>query len=90
MKDIGLVKQVSNRLSVVVACYNVAEYLPECLDSILAQSFNNLEVILIDDCSDDGTAEIVDDYAQQHVNFKAVHNADNLGPSASRNLGITL
>ncbi|MGA3433293.1 bifunctional glycosyltransferase/CDP-glycerol:glycerophosphate glycerophosphotransferase [Lactiplantibacillus plantarum] len=90
MKEKGLVKQESNQLSVIVACYNVAEYLRDCLDSLLAQTFKNFEVIMIDDHSDDDTSTIIDEYAQQYDNFKAVHNEQNFGPSASRNLGIEL
>ncbi|MEJ1302774.1 CDP-glycerol:glycerophosphate glycerophosphotransferase [Lactiplantibacillus plantarum] len=90
VKEKGLVKQESNQLSVIVACYNVAEYLRDCLDSLLAQTFKNFEVIMIDDHSDDDTSTIIDEYAQQYDNFKAVHNEQNFGPSASRNLGIEL
>lgn len=79
-------------LSVVVACYNVADYLKDCLNSIEDQTYHNLEVLLIDDCStDDGrTAAIVDEYAQKNKMFTAIHNEQNLGISSTRNKGINL
>ena len=65
VKEKGLVKQESNQLSVIVACYNVAEYLRDCLDSLLAQTFKNFEVIMIDDHSDDDTSTIIDECSQR-------------------------
>ena len=50
-------------LSVIVAAYNVEEWLPRCLDSIIAQSYRNLEIIVIDDGSTDNTPQILDRYA---------------------------
>ncbi|WP_241648153.1 bifunctional glycosyltransferase/CDP-glycerol:glycerophosphate glycerophosphotransferase [Pediococcus acidilactici] len=83
-------KEQGNLLSVIVACYNVAEYLSECLDSLASQTFKNVEVIMIDDASEDETSLIVERYAQKYDNFTAIHNEQNLGPSASRNKGINL
>ncbi|WP_412988973.1 CDP-glycerol glycerophosphotransferase family protein [Pediococcus siamensis] len=79
-------------LSVVVACYNVSEYLAECLDSLANQTYKKIEVILIDDCStDDGkTASLVEAYGERYDNFFAYHNEHNLGLSDTRNKGIRL
>lgn len=49
--------------SVIVPCYNSKSYVRKCIDSILAQNYHNFEIILIDDGSTDGTAQILDDYA---------------------------
>ncbi|WP_353989821.1 bifunctional glycosyltransferase family 2 protein/CDP-glycerol:glycerophosphate glycerophosphotransferase [Pediococcus argentinicus] len=79
-------------LSVVVACYNVADYLEECLDSLASQTYKKIEVILIDDkATDNGqTSAIVDKYASKFENFYAYHNDVNLGLGATRNKGITI
>lgn len=79
-------------LSVVVACYNVADYLEECLDSLAKQTYKKIEVILIDDCSTDGgrTATLVDSYGKKYANFHSYHNEHNLGLSDTRNRGINL
>lgn len=90
LKNVEKANRQDNLISVIVACYNVSEYLRECLDSLAEQTFQKIEVIMIDDCSDDTTPSIIDEYAQNHPNFIAVHNPENAGPSASRNKGIDL
>lgn len=74
-------------ISVIVPCYNQAEYLPETLDSILAQTFLDWECIIIDDGSPDNTQEIATKYAGIDSRIKYVKQ-DNLGVSAARNNGI--
>ncbi|WPC17056.1 bifunctional glycosyltransferase family 2 protein/CDP-glycerol:glycerophosphate glycerophosphotransferase [Pediococcus inopinatus] len=79
-------------LSVVVACYNVADYLEECLDSLANQTYKLIEVIMIDDCSTDNgrTKNIVDKYDARYENFHAYHNLPNLGLSNTRNRGVKI
>ncbi len=74
-------------ISVVVPVYNIKEYLPECVDSILSQTFSDLEIILVDDGSTDGCAEICDAYAQKDQRIKAVHKA-NGGLVSARKAGL--
>lgn len=76
-------------ISVIVPAYNVAEWLPRCLDSILAQTYRNLEIIIIDDGSTDETPQIVDRYAQADLRCAAVHQ-QNRGLVGSREVGIAL
>ena len=73
-------------ISVIVPVYNVNEYLCECVDSILAQTYQNLEIILVDDGSMDGCPELCDCYASRDSRIKVIHQI-NQGLSAARNKG---
>lgn len=75
------------RLSVVVPVYNVEEYLAECLDSVLAQPYDDVEVVLVDDGSTDSSGEIARRYAEAHDNFRLVSQT-NGGLGAARNTGV--
>ena len=75
------------KFSIIVPVYNVAEYLPYCLDSIVQQSCQDFEVIMIDDGSTDGSSEICDCYAEHYENFICIHQ-ENRGLSGARNTGL--
>lgn len=75
------------KFSVIIPVYNVASYLPECLDSILAQSCADFEVLLINDGSTDASGLICDHYANRDDRFMVFHQ-DNKGVSAARNVGL--
>jgi len=77
-------------VSVIVPVYNCEQYLSECVDSILSQRFRDLELILVDDGSSDGSGALVDGYAEADPRVKAVHLPENAGPSAARNAGLEL
>ena len=74
-------------VSVVVPIYKVEKYLPRCIDSILNQTYSNLEVILVDDGSPDGCSAICDDYARQDPRIRVIHK-ENQGLGMARNTGI--
>jgi CDP-glycerol glycerophosphotransferase len=74
-------------LSVVVACHNVAEFLPACLDSLLAQERPPTQVILVNDGSTDATGEICAQYAGQHPGWMVVDGPGS-GPGGARNIGL--
>lgn len=74
-------------VSIVVPVYNTAEYLPACLDSILAQSFTDFELILVDDGSTDDSLRICEAYAFRDARIRVFHQ-QNAGVSAARNLGV--
>lgn len=74
-------------LSVIIPVYKVENYLRECVDSVLAQTYTTLEVILVDDGSPDSCPDICDDYARRDARVKVIHQP-NRGLSAARNAGI--
>ena len=76
-------------LSVIIPVYNVEKYLPHCLESVLIQADNNIEVIAINDGSIDKSPEILDQYATQYPSLKII-NQPNQGVSAARQKGITV
>lgn len=77
------------RLSVIVPVYNVAPYLHECLDSLLAQTFADWEAICVDDGSTDSSGTILDEYARKDARIRAVHQG-NRGVGAARNAAMAL
>jgi glycosyltransferase involved in cell wall biosynthesis len=75
------------KISVIIPVFNTAEYLERCLQSVLAQSHFDLEVILIDDGSTDGSSQLCDQFAHTDQRVQVVHQA-NAGLSAARNVGL--
>ncbi|MCD8014265.1 MAG: glycosyltransferase [Lachnospiraceae bacterium] len=76
-------------VSMIVPIYNAEEYIGRCVDSILNQEYQNLEILLIDDGSSDGTAQLLDAYAKKDGRIRVIHQ-ENAGVSASRNHGLDL
>lgn len=74
-------------ISIIVPVYNLEDYLPKCVDSILAQSFTNFELILVNDGSTDRSGEICDAYASIDHRVKVIHQK-NGGVASSRNTGL--
>lgn len=75
------------KLSVIVPVYNVEKYLHRCVDSIINQTYSNLEIILVDDGSPDNSGIICDEYAKKDARVKVMHQK-NSGVSAARNAGL--
>ena len=80
---------MNQTISVIVPVYNVAQYLSQCLDSILSQDYKDLEVILIDDGSTDASGEICDRYGASDSRVRVIHQK-NGGAAAAKNAGLRL
>ena len=81
---------MNDKISVIVPAYNNEKELPRMLDSILAQTHGNIEVIVVNDASTDGTAAVIDYYASRDRRVRAVHKTANEGVSYARNDGLDL
>jgi len=88
MELTGMKKE--NLISVIIPVYNMERYLEKCLDSIIGQSYQNLEIILVDDASEDNSGKICDRYAAKDGRIKVIHRAKNGGVSAARNAGLDI
>lgn len=77
------------QVSIIVPVYNVESYLPVCIDSLLAQTIQDIEILLIDDGSQDSSPNICDDYASRDRRIHVVHRR-NGGLSSARNLGLEI
>ena len=76
------------KISVIIPVYNVEKYLYRCVDSVLGQTYYNIEVILIDDGSTDSSPEICDEYQKRDKRVKVIHKK-NSGAASSRNIGLS-
>ncbi|MFW5510256.1 MAG: glycosyltransferase family 2 protein, partial [Prevotella sp.] len=74
-------------ISIIIPIYNVEKYLRQCLDSVVNQTYQDWEAILVDDGSSDSSPAICDEYAKKDSRFKVLHQA-NGGVSSARNIGL--
>ncbi len=75
------------KISTIVPVYNTEKYVGRCIDSIIAQTFSDWELILVDDGSSDGSPKILEDYKEKDSRIKVIHQM-NAGPGLARNRGI--
>ena len=78
------------KVSIIVPVYNEEEYVSTCLISLINQTLDDIEIILIDDNSTDNSLNILLDYAKKYPNIKVYHNEKNIGQGESRNRGLSL
>ena len=78
------------KVSIIVPVYNEEKYLSTCLESLVKQTLDDIEIITIDDNSTDNSLNILLDYAWKYPNIKVYHNEKNIGQGASRNRGLSL
>lgn len=76
-------------ISVIIPVYNVSNYLAQCLESVLGQTYTNLQIICVDDGSTDGSGEICDFYAKKDSRLQVIHQK-NAGAGAARNTGLSI
>lgn len=88
-KSKGDEKRMEDLISVIVPVYNVAKYLPQCINSIVAQTYSKIEIILVDDGSADGSGGICNDYRIIDSRITVIHQ-ENAGLSAARNAGLDI
>nr|WP_054674792.1 glycosyltransferase [Veillonella denticariosi] len=76
-------------VSIIIPVYNTKPYLERCIQSIVHQTYKNLEILLIDDGSTDGSSGLCDRFEEQYANIHVVH-LENSGVSAARNRGLDI
>ena len=77
-------------ISIIVPVYNVEKYLEQCIETLIKQTYKNIEIILIDDASTDSSGEICDQYKKREKNLIVIHKQKNEGASKARNDGIEI
>lgn len=80
---------MDNKVSIIVPIYNVEEYLEKCINSILKQTYKNIEVLLVDDCATDNSGKIAKEFEKIDERCKYIKREKNGGLSAARNTGIS-
>lgn len=79
---------IDGLVSIIMPAYNAEKYISESIESVLAQTYKNWELIIVDDCSSDNTKKIVDDYMQKDYRIKFIMLAQNSGAAVARNTAI--
>ena len=75
-------------VSIITPAYNAAAYIAETIESVIAQTYTNWEMLILNDCSKDNTAEIVQSYAAKDKRIKLINLKQNSGAAAARNTAI--
>lgn len=74
------------KISIITTVYNIENYIKKCLESLLAQTYKNLEIIIVDDCGEDNSMKIVESISDERI--KIIHHSENLGAGQARKTGI--
>ena len=79
---------MKDKISIIVPVYNTSKYLKPCLESLLCQTYSNVEIVVIDDGSTDSSGQVCDYYAKEYCSKIVVVHTKNHGLSAARNIGM--
>lgn len=90
MNEIDKQERMKPLLSIIVPVYNAELYIRKCLDSLLGQTLQNIEIICINDASQDSSLEILREYEKQDKRVTIINLTKNLGPGGARNEGLKL
>ena len=80
---------MSELVSIITPCYNSEKYLDECIKSVISQSYQNWELLIVDDNSSDNSSTIINSYSKNDDRIKPIFLKDNLGPASARNMAIS-
>ncbi|RZL32007.1 MAG: glycosyltransferase family 2 protein, partial [Pedobacter sp.] len=76
-------------VTIITPCYNSADFIKATINSVVAQTYQDWELIVVDDKSKDETCKVVEEFVQKHNNIKLIKLAQNGGVSNARNVGLT-
>ena len=76
------------KVSIIIPIYNVEQYLAQCLDSVINQTYKNIEIICVNDCSTDNTAQVISEYGKFHQNLRLINHETNRRQGGARNTGV--
>ena len=76
------------KFSIITCVYNLENFVSRAIESVLNQDFKNFELVLVNDCSTDGTLSVLKKYSLSHPNIVIINNEKNMGLGASRNIAI--
>lgn len=79
---------VEDLVSIITPCHNSSDFISQAIDSVLAQTYGNWEMIIVDDCSTDNTVEIVEEYLKKDSRIRLIRLGKNRSPAVARNRGI--
>ena len=75
------------KITVIIPVYNVEDYVGRCIESVITQDYSNLEILLVDDGSEDNSDKICDEYAEKDSRIRVIHK-ENGGLSSARNIAL--
>ena len=79
---------MNNLVSIITPSFNSSKFIQECIDSVTSQTFKNWEMIIVDDCSNDNSREIISDLSAKDERLTSIFLEENIGAAAARNVAI--
>lgn len=83
-----MIDNIKPKVTIIVPVFNAEKYIKKCLDSLVYQTLSNIEIVCVDDCSTDGSLEIIRQYAETDSRIRVIIHEENLGPGVARNNGL--